>query len=101
MRLAAGLGTYPVRIAGPPRVPSSTRRFGPRSGAGWALTEPAPERAGAIARPHPPIRNSLRVIIAFPPCQRPQGLIMGHFSNVCSATLPHAFGVVAAKGALR
>src|SRR5262245_22496882 len=62
MRLADGLGVKPVRIDGPPRVPSVTSRLGPRFGAGWADAGRNPPNAAAA--PAPAARRSLRVNIS-------------------------------------
>src|SRR5215208_5050861 len=79
MRLADGLGVNPVRIAGPPRVPSVTRRLGPRFGGaadgccakdGETHANGSPSVAAAT-RPFPVLRNRLRVNIPVSSFARP------------------------------
>src|SRR5215211_7592288 len=79
MRLADGLGVKPVRMAGPPRVPSVTRRLGPRFGGaadGCCATDDETRANGspttaAATRPLPVLRNRLRVNIPVSSFARP------------------------------
>src|SRR5215211_6179046 len=86
MRLADGLGVKPVRIAGPPRVPSVTRRLGPRfSGAadGCCAKDDETHANGspsvaAAARPLPVLRNRLRVNIPVSSFARPAPTLLAY-----------------------
>src|SRR5215472_1371613 len=64
MRLDVGTWPNPSGSEGPPLVPSSTSRFGPRLSACCATDG---ERRAAASTPAPPRLNVLREIICAPP----------------------------------